>query len=221
MSILSKFADSARARLARGKEVAVENLGAAFNRADELGGEARDYLQRWLQESEVAERVRGVVRSRKTKTDDSVAEPAATEPAAAEAASVTAPEPAPSLGDPSKAAQVFGARSCPWSGRAVRLLEDRDIGHAFIDLDDPDNVGLSARLVSETKQKSVPYIFVRGRFVGGYNALAELDGLGQLADEREDRVAGRVKIEVAERPSTDEVAPGEVTHPSDEIPPVG
>lgn len=113
------------------------------------------------------------------------AAPPATAPASVEGslerAKQAAAEPV-SVGDASRPAQVFGRSSCLWSGRVTRLLEDRAVEHDYIDLDDPANQALNVQLVRETKQNESPYVFVRGAFIGGYDALSELDRLGQLAE---------------------------------------
>lgn len=87
-----------------------------------------------------------------------------------------------SVGDAARPAQVFGRNSCLWSGRVTRLLDDRSVEHDYVDLDDPANQALHVQLVRETKQHESPYVFVRGAFIGGYDALSELDRLGQLAE---------------------------------------
>ena len=202
MSMLRKLSSSALRSIAEG-----------VNRLDELGGEARDRILEWLDQSPTAARVREVVSQRRERRDQQVAEAVAADVArrqeAATSPAVPAAAPPAPLGDPTKVAQVYGKRSCPWSGRSIRLLEDRGIEHEFIDLDDSENEVLGNRLIAETKQNTVPYVFIRGEFVGGYNALSERDRLGQLEamldpDEAGD---GRIKIEVAERPNSDEVAP--------------
>lgn len=85
------------------------------------------------------------------------------------------------LGDPSIALQLYGRRSEPWTGRALLLVRDQDLPHAFIDLEDDDG-RLEARLQSETRQNVMPYVFIRGEFFGGYNALDELNRLGVLEE---------------------------------------
>jgi glutaredoxin len=119
-----------------------------------------------------------------------------------------ASEPA-SVGDAARPAQVFGRNSCLWSGRATRLLDDRGVEHDYTDLDDPANQALHVQLVRETKQHESPYVFVRGEFVGGYDALSELDRLGQLAERVATESAGRggplkSKIVIAARDATHE-----------------
>ncbi len=213
MSIARQIAKRAKAKLAAGSKVALKNAGEAFNRLDELGGEARDTLVTWWQQSPAMGTVRDMLEKRAAKSRPTSEEDDDLEESITEAELVVE-----SCGDATIAVQVYGKRSCPWSGRAVRLLEDRDIEHVFVELDDSENASIPGRLVAETKQNSVPYIFVRGEFVGGFNALDELDRLGQL----EARIAtgagessGPIKVEVAKRPNTDEVAPGDLNSPSD------
>lgn len=124
----------------------------------------------------------------------------------------TAPAP-PRLGDPEKAAQIFGRHSCPWTGRAVALMEREGASFEFIDLDAGENARLRSWLVAETKQNTNPYVFLRGRFVGGFNALDEIARLGQLAFEmmtpaERARQPSRVRIEVAPRDDNDRPPPG-------------
>lgn len=109
------------------------------------------------------------------------------------------------LGDPGQPAQIYGRRSDPWSGRVVRVLTDRNLEHQFIDLDAPENVVLETKLVRDTKQNDAPWVYLRGEFIGGFNAVNEIDRLGQLevrtmtAEEREKAQRGRTKIEVPTR----------------------
>jgi hypothetical protein len=58
---------------------------------------------------------------------------------------------------------------------------------------------------------------VRGQFIGGFNALAEIERLGQLEfalmtkEERANAPAHLRSIEIVARPNTDEIAPAEQT----------
>ena len=60
----------------------------------------------------------------------------------------------------------------------------------------------------------MPFVYLRGQFIGGFNALAEIERLGQLeyalmsAAERE-KVPPHARFEIVPRPNTDEVAPAE------------
>ena len=117
------------------------------------------------------------------------------------------------LGDPGRPVQVFGRRSCPWSGRVLALLESNRIEHSYFDLDGYGGQGVLHELKLETKHDTVPFVFVRGRFIGGYNALDEVHRLGQLeylilsdAERALHPMHGR--IEVAPRPHDGERFPG-------------
>jgi glutaredoxin len=108
------------------------------------------------------------------------------------------------LGDASKPVQVFGRRSCTWSGRVVALLESQRVEHTYFELDSYGGEGVLRELKVETKQDTVPYVYVRGRFIGGYNALDELHRLGQLEylvlpDAERERHPLHGRIEVAKR----------------------
>lgn len=69
--------------------------------------------------------------------------------------------------------------------------------------------------MTETKQHTVPYVYLRGQFVGGFNALSEIERLGQLevalmsAEERKAAPAHLRSVEIVARPNTDEVAPAD------------
>src|SRR5439155_842102 len=102
------------------------------------------------------------------------------EKTAAAAAVAPAPKARGTLGDPAIKAQIYGKKSCPWTGRALTLLERHKVDFDFVDLEEPEHEAKLAPLALETKQNTVPYIYLRGRFVGGFNALSEIDRLGQL-----------------------------------------
>ncbi len=152
----------------------------ALSRADALGGQVRD---------RVTEKLAAL------KTPPTVVHSVTSTPARP-----TPSKPA-SLGDPSKPAQVFGRASCPWSGRAVALLESARVDHSYFELDSYGGDEVLLELRVETKQDTVPFVFVRGRFVGGYNALDEIHRLGQLeyltlsdAERVKHPLHGRVEI---------------------------
>jgi glutaredoxin len=129
--------------------------------------------------------------------------------------SVTSAKPElPKLGDPEKPAQIYGCHSCPWTGRAVALMEREGASFEFVDLDAPENATLKSWLVIETKQNTNPYVFLRGRFAGGFNALDEITRLGQLPYEmmtpaERARQPSRIRIEVAPRDDNDKRPPGD------------
>jgi len=203
-----------------------KKLFAVLNRADELGGEARDYIQdkvltdpRYVN---ARKRIAGIFGKRYESKQETVAK---ANQAAAQRASVAATEAAPAvaakkgdraLGNPDVKAQIYGKKSCPWSGRAISLLERHKVDFDFVDLEEPEHEPLIIRLLNETKQNTVPYVYVRGQFIGGFNALSEIERLGQIefalmsVEERKAAPAHLRSIEIVARPNTDEIAPAEV-----------
>jgi glutaredoxin 3 len=135
--------------------------------------------------------------------------------AAATATTTTTAKPA-GFGDPAVKAQIFGKKSCPWTGRAITLLEKHKVDFDYVDLEEPEHEAKLTPLSLETKQNTVPYVYLRGQFVGGFNALSEIDRLGQLevammtAEERAKAPPHLRNVVISARPNTDEVAPAEV-----------
>jgi len=201
---------------------ATEKLFAALNRADELGGELRDYLQDRVATDPryvaARKRIAKLLGREFTSQAEVVAQAKRTE---AKKAAAAAPTPAPkaagdadALGNPGIKAQIYGKKSDPWTGRAITVLERNKVDFDNIDLEEPEHESKLLRLVNETKQHTVPYVFLRGQFIGGFNALAEIERLGQLeyalmsADERA-KVPAHARFEIVPRPNTDEIAPAE------------
>lgn len=202
----------------------------ALNRADEIGGEVRD----WIQERVLVDpryvaarrRVAELLGKRYESREESIDRLAAEETArAAAAAPVAAPVKREGFGDPSIKAQVFGRKSCPWTGRAITILEKHKVDFDNTDLDDPEYENQIVGLRNETKQQTTPWIYLRGQFVGGYNALAEIERLGQLefalmtAEERAAAPAHMRSIVITARPEHDEVAPAENSDPPGPVDP--
>ena len=199
---------------------ATEKLFAALNRADEIGGEIRDYVQDKMATDPRYVAARKRLAQLLGKDFESKAEATAKATAKAEArAAVAATTPttkaAKGLGDPSIKAQIYGKKSCPWSGRAITLLEKHKVDFDFVDLEEPEHEEKALALSLETKQTTVPYVYLRGQFIGGFNALSEVERLGQLEvalmtpEERASAPAHLRNVEIVPRPNTDEVAPGE------------
>lgn len=203
---------------------AAERLVSMLNRADELGGELRDQIQEKMATDARYIKARKAVAKLLGKQWESPGETAARE-RAAEAARKAAAAKAPTaaakaaaaakgFGDPSIKAQIFGKKSCPWTGRAITILERNKVDFDNVDLEEPENEAKLVPLANETKQHTVPFVYLRGQFIGGFNALAEIERLGQLeyalmtAEERE-KVPPHARFEVVSRPNTDEVAPAE------------
>lgn len=162
---------------------AAGKVGDALSSADVLAGKVRDRAVEKLAELKAAP------------------PPPAPRPAAPVAPRPVVKPPPVGLGDPSRPAQVFGRRSCPWSGRVLALLKSNDIEHSYFDLDAYDGQSVLRELKLETKQDTVPFVFVRGQFIGGYNALDELHRLGQLeylvlpeAERAQHPMHGRIQV---------------------------
>jgi len=204
----------------RWSKVAVEKLLAAFNRADEIGGELRDYLQEKMATDPRYVRARKAVatllgREYESREETTAKAQAHAEQVAAVAAVTPVKKASTGFGDPSIKAQIYGKKSCPWSGRAITLLEKHKVDFDFVDLEEPEHEAKATGLSLETKQNTVPYVYLRGTFVGGFNALSEIERLGQLEvalmtpEERASAPAHLRGVEIVPRPNTDEVAPAE------------
>ena len=106
--------------------IATEKLMAALNRADEIGGEVRDFIQdkmatdpRYIKARKAWAKLVG--KDFESKDEVAAKAKAAEAKRAAVAAPTPAAKPSPSqvgFGDPTIKAQVFGKQSDPWSGRA-------------------------------------------------------------------------------------------------------
>ena len=206
-------------------KTAAAKVVGALNRADEIGGEVRD----WIQEKVVVDPRYVAVRKRLAKAfggeyrsaAEATAEAArqAEERAAAAPVANAAPAAPTGLGDPSIKAQIYGRKSCAWTGRAITILEKHKVDFDFLDLDDSDHENKLPALIGETHQNTVPYVYLRGQFIGGYNALAEIERLGQLdyalmtPAERAAQPEHVRNIVITPRPNTDEVAPAEGMEP--------
>ncbi len=198
---------------------------AVLNRADEIGGEVRDFLvDRYERSQGLQQQVKRIqaLRGREYQT---VAERLSAKAKKVAAVADAAPPPSQDqpkverpLGNTAIPAQIYGRSSCPWTGRAIRLFEDKKVDYDYIDFDEPEQAVFEPRLVAETHQNTIPYIYLRGEFIGGFNALDELSRLGQMelailsAEERAGR-AGAPAVAIAPRLNKDEVAPGEISDP--------
>jgi glutaredoxin len=205
---------------------ATERLFAILNRADEIGGELRDYLQdkmatdpRYVRARKAMAKLLG--QSYESKTEQAAkATRAEHKRAAAAATTPVAPAAAKGFGDPAIKAQIYGKKSCPWSGRAITLLERHKLDYDFVDLEEPEHEAKLVGLANETRQHTVPYVYLRGQFIGGFNALAEIERLGQLefalmtADERA-KVPAHARFDITARPNTDEIVPADQIRPED------
>ncbi len=199
---------------------ATEKVMHALNRADEIGGEVRDFLQdkmatdpRYVQARKAMAKLLG--REYVSKDEQASAATKVAAKKAAVAAPTVAKVAPKGYGDASIKAQIYGKKSCPWSGRAITLLEKHKVDFDWVDLEEPEHEAKLVPLTVETNQHTVPFVYLRGKFVGGFNALSEIERLGQLevammsADELAKAPAHLRAVEVVARPNTDETAPAE------------
>ncbi|MEP6864811.1 MAG: glutaredoxin [Deltaproteobacteria bacterium] len=210
-------------------KVAGEKLMSALNRADEIGGELRDFIQdkmatdpRYIRARKAWAKLVG--KDFESKDEAAAKAKAAEAKRAAKAAPTPAAKPRPGeagaqvgFGDPTIKAQIFGKKSDPWTGRSITILERLKVDFDNVDLEEPEHEAKLVPLTNETKQHTVPFIYLRGQFIGGYNALAEIERLGQLdyalmTKEERETVPAHARFEIVPRPNTDEVVP------ADEIP---
>ncbi len=74
--------------------------------------------------------------------------------------------------------EIYHKTWCPYSRRALALLNDKGI--AFEDIDVTDDTVRESEMVIRSGRTSVPEIFVDGELIGGYDELAALNKYGQL-----------------------------------------
>ncbi len=70
---------------------------------------------------------------------------------------------------------------CPFSARAVRILRTLGIPHIRLEIHDEKQ---RQRIRERSGANSLPQVFIDGTAIGGYDALAELHGQGELENLR-------------------------------------
>jgi len=73
---------------------------------------------------------------------------------------------------------LYSKKHCVYCANAKRLLTARDI--AFDEVDITSNPSLELELIAQTRQRTVPQIFVENTFIGGFQELARLITQGKL-----------------------------------------
>ena len=90
-----------------------------------------------------------------------------------------------------KHTEIYFKSWCPYSQRALRLLDEKGVNYTAIDVTDDRIRDFEMR--ERAGRTSVPQIFIGGQHVGGYDDIAALDRSGEL-----DRLlAGESSIENA------------------------
>ncbi len=74
--------------------------------------------------------------------------------------------------------QIYFKDWCPYSRRALALLEKK--GVAFEAIDVTDDTVREHEMRERSGRTSVPQIFIDGRHIGGYDDLAAIDAAGEL-----------------------------------------
>ena len=78
------------------------------------------------------------------------------------------------------AVTVYSTTWCPYCDRAKRLLEQRGIPYASVNLDDDPR--FRSALVELTGRSTVPQILIGDVPIGGFTELRALDQSGRLAE---------------------------------------
>ena len=79
--------------------------------------------------------------------------------------------------------EIYFKDWCPYSQRALALLDAKGVDYRAIDLtNDADE--LEAEMRERSGRTSVPQIVVDGRHLGGYDDIAALDAEGKLDPAR-------------------------------------
>jgi glutaredoxin 3 len=74
--------------------------------------------------------------------------------------------------------EIYFKSWCPYSRRALRLLDRKGVNYTAIDVTDDYEREIEMR--ERVGRTSVPQIFVGNRHLGGYDAIAALDRKGEL-----------------------------------------
>ena len=73
---------------------------------------------------------------------------------------------------------LFTIYGCPYCRNSIRFLKMNNIPHKAINIG--NNARMMMKLAESTGWKTVPKIFVQGRFIGGYNELMQAAETGHL-----------------------------------------
>ena len=76
------------------------------------------------------------------------------------------------------AVTVYTGSFCGHCLRVLALLDRRGIAHAEVNVE--DHPGLREELMAKSGRRTLPQVYVGGRYVGGADELAALDRSGEL-----------------------------------------
>ena len=74
--------------------------------------------------------------------------------------------------------EIYFKDWCPYSQRALRLLDEKGIGYEAIDV--TNDIEREREMRERAGRTSVPQIFVGALHLGGYDDIAALDERGEL-----------------------------------------
>lgn len=74
---------------------------------------------------------------------------------------------------------IYSTPVCPYCVRAKQLLTRKGVAYHEIDLSN-EPAETRVELMQRTKQRTVPQIFIKNQFVGGFDQLYALEQRGEL-----------------------------------------
>ena len=76
---------------------------------------------------------------------------------------------------------VYSTNMCPYCVRAKQLLERKGIEYKEVNLS-TEAPEVRVELMQKTKHRTVPQIFIKDQFIGGFDQLYALEREGKLDD---------------------------------------
>lgn len=64
---------------------------------------------------------------------------------------------------------LYSRENCFYCKLAKQLLDSKNLKYEHIDIS--NNVDLHSKMIDQTGQRTVPYVFIDGEFIGGYTEL--------------------------------------------------
>jgi len=77
---------------------------------------------------------------------------------------------------------IFSKSYCPWCKKTKQLFEEMGIEFHALELGQQGELGkqIQNKLLEVTGQRTVPNVWIKGKFIGGYDATQRLKNEGQL-----------------------------------------
>ena len=89
-----------------------------------------------------------------------------------------AQDPAPVAETLAPQVEIAVLPGCPWCSRALRLLRTLDLPHQVITVNDD---AAFEQLYQRSGMRTFPQVFINNELIGGYDALTDWHGSGQLS----------------------------------------